>query len=158
GLRASTRIPCTRVGGVYCLLMRSSIAPILSLLITCHTALPGVPPPFQGFSELGPESKGFAELLDDSQVTRGPAPEKGAVALDQVEKDLGNPFVVAAVAARPGDEDSAALVYCRKKLGAHTVAVFATRGEQIEEEVPGASPEETGVVRTCQALEVAAAE
>jgi len=86
------------------------------------------------------------------------APERGAVALDQVEKDLRNPFVVACVSAHPGDEDSAMLVYCRKKLGAHTVSAFATRGEQIEDEDEWSAEEPVDVVRTRQALQVAAAE
>ena len=84
-------------------------------------------------------------------------PERGAAALDQAVRDLGNPFVVACVAARPGNEDSAALVYCRKKLGAHTVAAFATRGEQAEEEGLPLAADDVAVVRTRQALEAGAA-
>src|SRR5262245_51673113 len=91
-----------------------------------------------------------------------PATERGIVALDQAERDLGNPFVVACLAPRPGDEDSAVLVYCRKKLGAYTVTAFATRGELGEgsgdAEAGAIDRQQTGVARTCQALEVAAAQ
>src|SRR5215831_9873307 len=60
---------------------------------------------------------------------RVPAEERGIVALDQALRELGSPFTVLWVAAHPGDEDAGTLAYCHKKLGARTVAVFATRAE-----------------------------
>lgn len=56
-----------------------------------------------------------------------PVEERGVVALDQALRDLTNPFTIISVAARPGDEDAGVLAYYRKKLGARTVSVFATR-------------------------------
>lgn len=80
--------------------------------------------------------------------------ERGIVALDQALRDLGNPFTVMAVVARPEDADYAMLAHHRKKLGARTVIVFATRGESGESLVfpPGLS---LGVINTQRALEAA---
>jgi LmbE family N-acetylglucosaminyl deacetylase len=96
--------------------------------------------------------------INQNYTSQVPAPDRGVVALDQAEKDLGNPLVVACIAARPGDEDSSALVYCRKKLGAQTVVVFATRGEHSEDDTRSGENQPTAVLRTSQALEVAGAE
>jgi hypothetical protein len=106
----------------------------------------------------GPPTGETAAIEQAVRANRRVEPERGVAALDQAIRDLGNPFVVASVGARPGDEDSATLTYYRKKLGAHTIAVFATRGEQGEDEGLPATPEEVGVVRTRQALEAGAAE
>src|SRR5689334_10589174 len=72
--------------------------------------------------------------ITDSNPIPSPAAneERGIIALEQALVDLGNPFTLMCVAARPGEEDSGALLYYRRKLGARTVVVFATRGEGEE--------------------------
>src|SRR5215471_21857009 len=114
--------------------MRSSIAPLLSLVISSHFVFTSNSVECQRPTALGPAAPSMAWTDQAVRFNRKFEPERGAAALDQAVRDLGCPFVVACIAARPGDEDSASLVYCRKKLGAHTVSVFATRGEQGEGE------------------------
>src|SRR5215471_18742178 len=112
--------------------MRSSIAPLLSLVISSHFVFTSNSVECQRPTALGPSAPRMAWTDQAVRFNRKFEPERGAAALDQAVRDLGNPFVVACVAARPGDEDSAALVYCRKKLGAHTVSVVDTCGQQRE--------------------------
>lgn len=77
------------------------------------------------------------------------ADERGMVALDQALRDLTNPFTIASVAACPGDEDSGLLAYYRKKLGARTVNIFATRGEASD------LSDQNGLEPTRKAIEAA---
>src|SRR5215831_16900102 len=133
--------------------MRSSLAPLLSIIITSHFVFASNSVECQRPAVLGLEARTPAAMDQAVRTNRKVEPERGAAALDQAVRDLGSPFVVACIAARPGDEDSASMVFCRKKLGAHTVSVFATRGEQGEGEGLPAVPDEVGVARTRQALE-----
>ncbi len=55
--------------------------------------------------------------------------ERGLLALDQSLKELTAPFTVMALAANVAEVDFATLAYCRRKLGARTVIVCATRHE-----------------------------
>src|SRR5215471_928157 len=137
--------------------MRSSLAPLLSIIITSHFVFASNSVDCRRPTAFGP-ARATAGIDQAVHINRKVEPERGAAALDQAVRDLSCPFVVACIAARPGDEDSASLVFCRKKLGAHTVSVFATRGEQGEGEGLPAVPDEVGVVRTRQALEAGAAE
>jgi hypothetical protein len=138
--------------------MRSSISPILSIIITSQFAFTSNSLQIQRPTALELATVKTAGITRAVRANRKVEPERGVAALDQAIKDIGNPFVVACVGARPGDEDSAALVYYRKKMGSHTIAVFATRGEQGEDESLPATPDEVGVVRTRQALEAGAEE
>ncbi|HXU09154.1 MAG TPA: PIG-L family deacetylase, partial [Blastocatellia bacterium] len=81
--------------------------------------------------------------------------ERGLVALDQALRTITNPFTVVCVAARPGDEDDGALAYLRKKLGARTVMLFATRGESENSSRVAEMDAELGAVHTREALEAA---
>ncbi|MGH9763824.1 MAG: hypothetical protein ACREDR_27700, partial [Blastocatellia bacterium] len=54
------------------------------------------------------------------------AQDGGLAALEQTILDISNPFSVLNLAVRPGEEDTGALVYCRRKLGIRTGVVFAT--------------------------------
>jgi LmbE family N-acetylglucosaminyl deacetylase len=81
--------------------------------------------------------------------------ERGVVALDQALRDLANPYTVMCVAAHPDDADYGSLALYRKKLGARTVIVFATRGEGRERLAGGLSDEAPGVFNTRRALEAA---
>ena len=81
--------------------------------------------------------------------------ERGLVALDQALRTITNPFTVVCVAARPGDEDDGALAYLRKRLGARTVIVFATRGESENSSRVAEMDAELGAVHTREALEAA---
>ena len=81
--------------------------------------------------------------------------ERGLVALDQALRTIANPFTVVCVAARPGDEDDGTLAYLRKKLGARTVMLFATRGESENSSRVAEMDAELGAVHTREALEAA---
>jgi LmbE family N-acetylglucosaminyl deacetylase len=81
--------------------------------------------------------------------------ERGIVALDQALRAITNPFTVMCVSARPGDEDDGTLAYLRKKLGARTVMLFATRGESESGSRFGEMDAELGAVHTREALEAA---
>jgi len=83
------------------------------------------------------------------------ADERGVVALDQSLREITNPFTVVCIAARPGDEDAAALCYIRKKLGARVVIVFATRGEGEDSPTRGELDQELGAIHTREAIEAA---
>src|SRR5215472_4088185 len=75
---------------------------------------------------------------------RLPAPDsqRGVVALDQALRELTNPFTVLSVAARPGLEDAGTIAYCRKRLGARTVSLFATGQDPNNADSESTSPEE----------------
>jgi len=103
----------------------------------------------------------FLNLPISAQSPRSPVSDKpsvpeerGIAALDQSLRELSNPFTVMAIAARPEDADYATLAYCRKKLGARTVLVFLTRGENSNSLTapPGVN---SVVINTERALEVA---
>ena len=81
--------------------------------------------------------------------------ERGIVALDQALREITNPFTVLCLAARPGDEDDGALALVRKKLGARTVMLYATRGEGDESSTRAELNRELGAVRTREAIEAA---
>ncbi|MEW6207202.1 MAG: PIG-L family deacetylase [Acidobacteriota bacterium] len=55
--------------------------------------------------------------------------ERGMIALDQLLRDLLNPFTVMCLAAHAEDIDFGTLAYYRKNLGARTVVLLATRNE-----------------------------
>jgi LmbE family N-acetylglucosaminyl deacetylase len=84
-----------------------------------------------------------------------PEDERGLVALDQSLREITNPFTVLCIAARPGDEDDGSLAYIRKKLGARTVILYATRGEGEDSPTRGELNEELGAVRTREAIAAA---
>lgn len=90
-----------------------------------------------------------AELAETAQD------ERGLVALDQTLREITCPFTVLCVAARPGDEDDGALAYLRKKIGARTVMLFATRGEGEESSTRPELNSELGAVHTREAIEAA---
>lgn len=81
--------------------------------------------------------------------------ERGIVALDQALREITSPFTVLCIAARPGNEDDGALAYMRKKLGARTVTLFATRGEGEDSPTLPELDQELGAVRTREAIEAA---
>lgn len=75
-------------------------------------------------------------------------PQLGAVAYHQALLDVGTDLRLMCVAAHPDDEDSGTLTLYRKKFGAHTIAVIATRGEGGQNEIGPELYEELGVIRT----------
>ncbi len=90
-----------------------------------------------------------------AELAETPQDERGLVALDQALREITSPFTVLCVAARPGDEDDGALAYLRRKLGARTVMLFATRGEGEESPTRPELNEELGAVHTREAIEAA---
>ena len=91
----------------------------------------------------------------NAELAEAPQDERGLVALDQALREIANPFTVLCVAARPGDQDDGALAYLRKKLGARTVILFATRGEGEDSWTRPELNEELGAVHTREALDAA---
>jgi len=83
--------------------------------------------------------------------------ERGIVALDQSLRELTNPFTIVSVAAHVEDVDAGTLAYCRKKLGARTVIVLATRDEGRDSRTHGELDEERGAIRTGETCELAKA-
>ncbi|HSB11454.1 MAG TPA: PIG-L family deacetylase [Blastocatellia bacterium] len=81
--------------------------------------------------------------------------ERGLVALDQTLREIANPFTIVCVGARPGDEDDGALACLRKKFGARTVMLFATRGEGEDSPNSAEMDAELGAVHTREAIEAA---
>lgn len=81
--------------------------------------------------------------------------ERGLVALDQELRELTNPFTIVCVAARPGDEDDGALAYLRKKQGARTVLLFATRGEGDYSSNVAEMDAELGAIHTRESIAAA---
>ncbi len=59
----------------------------------------------------------------------------GEAALRQALVDLTNDMTIACLAAHPDDEDGATLTYYRKKYGANTALILATRGEGGQNEI-----------------------
>lgn len=112
-----------------------------SLLLSLALSLGVFPSPRRGFAS---KSETAATPIDT---------ERGAAALDQALRDLSNPFTVMSVAAHPGGEDTGTLAYCRKKLGARTVSVFATRGEGGDSATGSEFDDELGLTKTREALE-----
>lgn len=90
-----------------------------------------------------------------SEVAEAPQDERGIIALDQALREITSSFTVLCVAARPGDEDDGSLAYLRKKLGARTVMLFATRGEGEDSPTRPELNEELGAVHTREAIEAA---
>ena len=73
--------------------------------------------------------------------------DRGEVALKQALLDLTNDMTIMCLAAHPDDEDSATVTYYRKKHGARTVILYATRGEGGQNETGPELYEELGVIR-----------
>lgn len=96
-----------------------------------------------------------SSLSARSEVAEAPTDERGIIALDQALRETASPFTVLCVAARPGDEDDGSLAYLRKKLGARTVMLFATRGEGEDSPTRPELNEELGAVHTREAIEAA---
>jgi LmbE family N-acetylglucosaminyl deacetylase len=121
--------------------MKSAASIFAVIILTCGSL----------FINTGLPAKAQSSIKADQQNT---SEERGMVALDQALRDLGNPFTVMAVVARPEDADYATLAHQRKRLGARTVIVFATRGESGESIAfpPGTN---IGVINTGRALEAA---
>ncbi|HXU37710.1 MAG TPA: PIG-L family deacetylase [Blastocatellia bacterium] len=94
-------------------------------------------------------------LSDRIEVAEAPQDERGIIALDQALREITSPFTVLCVAARPGDEDDGSLAYLRKKLGARTVMLFATRGEGEDSPTRPELNEELGALHTREAIEAA---
>jgi LmbE family N-acetylglucosaminyl deacetylase len=59
--------------------------------------------------------------------------ERGIVALDQILRELANPFSVMAVAAHADDVDWATLAFVHRRLGARAIVVLASRSETAVE-------------------------
>src|SRR5438552_3751494 len=95
------------------------------------------------------------DLPASSELAETPGDERGLVALDQVLREITNPFTVLCVAARPGDEDDGVLAYAHRKLGARTIMLFATRGEGEDSSTRPELNEELGVVHTREAIDAA---
>ncbi len=117
--------------------------PISFLLILILSAA-GVAQRWSAFALLRPQHS--QAVIED---------ERGIVALDQALREITNPFTVLSIGARPGDEDDGALAHARKKLGARTVILFATRGEAQDSPTRAELDEELGAVRTREAIEAA---
>lgn len=119
----------------------------LTLLFAITLALMagGASPRYCGFALPSPVQYPIGTIED----------ERGIVALDQSLREIANPFTVLCIAARPGDEDDGTLAYVRKKLGARTVILFATRGEGEDSATRAELDHELGAVRTREAIEAA---
>jgi len=121
----------------------------LALLLITTLSVALVAPPRSSSLISSPWVSARAEFADI------PQDERGLVALDQALREINSPFTVLCVAARPGDEDDGALAYVRKKLGARTVTLFATRGEGEDSSTRPELDEELGAVHTREAIEAA---
>lgn len=82
--------------------------------------------------------------------------ELGDVALHQAIADLSCDASLMCVAAHPDDEDDATLALYRKKYGARTIAVIATRGEGGQNEIGPELYNDLGVIRTREMMRAAA--
>jgi LmbE family N-acetylglucosaminyl deacetylase len=127
-------------------IMERSLLALAAISIITHS----FPPVAGALSGPGP-----AQAAGSRVQTAPVEDERGIVALDQSLRDLANPYTLMCVAAHPDDADYAALALYRKKLGARTVIVIATRGESRESLSGPMSEEEMGVSNTRQALEAA---
>ena len=106
----------------------------------------------------GGAAPGYSGVALTARAQPSPATiedERGVVALDQTLREITNPFTVLCIAARPGDEDDGTLAYLRKKLGARTVILFATRGEAEVSPTRAELDQELGAIRTREAIETA---
>ncbi len=72
---------------------------------------------------------------------------RGEIALNQAVTDLTNDMTIMCLAAHPDDEDGATLTYYRKKFGAGTAILVATRGEGGQNQIGPELYEELGVIR-----------
>ena len=86
----------------------------------------------------------------------GPAAWAQAQAFRQALLELGTDLRVMCVAAHPDDEDGATLALYRKRYGARTYAVVATRGEGGQNEIGPELYEALAVIRTREMMEAAA--
>ncbi len=116
-----------------------------SFVIALALLAVGTPPRYSSFA--------LPALAQYSQATI--EDERGIVALDQALREITNPFTVLCIAARPGDEDDGTLAEIRKKLGARTLILFATRGEAEDSPTRAELDHELGAVRTREAIEAA---
>jgi len=116
------------------------ILPLIAVSLLCG----GVPPPRSVLAL--PPAQNSHQTVED---------ERGIVALDQTLREITNPFTILCIAARPGDEDDGTLAHARKKLGARTVVLFATRGEGEDSWTRAELDRELGAVRTQEAIEAA---
>jgi LmbE family N-acetylglucosaminyl deacetylase len=115
-----------------------------SLLVGLILTLEGTLAPFNQSSSVAQVAR--SAVIED---------DRGLVALDQVLREITNPFTVMCISARPGDEDDGALALVRKKLGTRVVMVFATRGEGEDSSMRGELGPDLGVVHTREAIEAA---
>ena len=99
-----------------------------------------------GFLILAFGLSGSAGILPASDTYEGWI-DGGEVALKQALIDLTNDMTIMCLAAHPDDEDGATLTYYRKKHGARTVILVATRGEGGQNEIGPELYEELGVIR-----------
>lgn len=119
-----------------------SLAPIIAVItLTLGNLFAALPLRAQPFHSTDATRQGIQE-------------ERGIVALDQALRELANPFTVMAIAARPEDADYATLAYYRKKLGARTVILFATRGESGGSN-PASPAVNFAIINTQKAVEAA---
>ena len=91
-------------------------------------------------------SSGIAGISPASDENEGWI-DRGEVALNQALLDLTNDMTIMCLAAHPDDEDGATLTYYRKKHGARTAILYATRGEGGQNEIGPELYEELGVIR-----------
>ena len=81
--------------------------------------------------------------------------DRGITALDQVLRELANPYSVMCVAATQDDVDWGTLAYYHRKLGARAIVVLASRAEVNRPPADSDSGEEGTVLGTRQALAAA---
>src|SRR6185503_369058 len=81
--------------------------------------------------------------------------DRGITALDQVLRELTNPYSVMYVAASYDDVDWGTLAYYHKRLGARAIVVLATRGASNRPASDSDLVEDRGVVTTRRALAAA---
>ena len=86
---------------------------------------------------------------------RSQVEHRGLVALTQTLRELVNPLTVASLFARPGDESAGTLAYCRNKLGARVISIFAARNEVTDSLIRIEPTDNLGAIRTREALEAA---
>ena len=81
--------------------------------------------------------------------------DRGISALDQVLRELTNPYSVMCVAATQDDVDWGTLAYCHRRLGARAIVVLAARTEVSQSAADSDADEEGTVLGTRQALAAA---
>ncbi|HEU4391338.1 MAG TPA: PIG-L family deacetylase [Blastocatellia bacterium] len=117
----------------------------LSALISLLIAVSAVPAYVPGQPDKSHPREGSRSEVED----------RGVIALTQTIRELANPLTVVSVAARPGDESPGTLAYCRNKLGARVVSVFATRNESADPLVKIGPADNIAAIRTRAALRAA---